>query len=210
LQGTAAIRDISDDTLGADPHAEVDPYLQPMTPGRDKLARAIWGLVYILLFRPSPRPLHAWRAFLLRCFGAKLGRNCHVYARARIWAPWNLECEDAAAIADDAVIYNAATVRLGSHAIVSQNAYICTATHDIDDPAFPLTSAAVCIGQYAWICARACVLPGVTVADGAVLGLASVAARDLEAWQVYVGSPAKKVRPRKRGIATPAHVPALT
>jgi putative colanic acid biosynthesis acetyltransferase WcaF len=56
------------------------------------------------------------------------------------------------------------------------------------------------IGRYAWICARACVLPGVTVGDGAVLGLGSVAARDLEEWCVYAGAPAKRVRQRKRQL----------
>jgi len=63
-----------------------DPYLMPYTSLASRAARAAWGLVYALLFRPSPRPLHAWRAFLLRCFGAQLGPRCHIYPRARIWA----------------------------------------------------------------------------------------------------------------------------
>ena len=53
-----------------------------------------WGVVYVLLLRTSPRPFHRWRVFLLRCFGAKLGKNCHIYGRARVWAPWNLICND--------------------------------------------------------------------------------------------------------------------
>ena len=137
---------------------------------------------------------------MLRCFGAKLGRNCHIYPGCRIWAPWNLRCEDGAAIADGAVIYNAAVVHLGVHAIVSQQAYLCTATHDIDDPAFPMISSPISIGRYAWVCARACVLPGVTVHDGAVLGLGAVAGRSLEAWQVYAGNPARRIRQRERHV----------
>ncbi len=98
--------------------------------------------------------MHAWRSFLLRCFGAKIGVHVHIYPGARIWAPWNLECDDYASIAEDAVIYNAATLFMSSHAIVSQQAYICTATHDIDDPAFRMIAAPIRLGRYSWVCAR--------------------------------------------------------
>jgi putative colanic acid biosynthesis acetyltransferase WcaF len=175
-----------------------DPYLVPQSSLRDRIARAVWSCTRTLLFRPTPRPAHAWRAFLLRCFGARLGPDCRIYPKCDIWAPWNLRCGDCATIADGAIIYNVAEVSLGSHAIVSQQAYLCGATHDIDDPAFPLTSAPISIGAYAWICARACVLPGVTVHDGAVLGMGAVAGKDLEAWQVYAGVPANRVRQRPR------------
>jgi putative colanic acid biosynthesis acetyltransferase WcaF len=175
-----------------------DPFLRPQTSTLNKLGRVCWNVVYTLLFRPSPRPLHAWRAFLLRCFGAKIGAHCHVYPGARIWAPWNLEMDDFASLADESVVYNAGKLFMSSHAVVSQQAYICTATHDFDDPAFPMVTAPIRLGRYSWICARACVLPGVTVGDGAVLGLAAVAAKDLEPWQVYAGNPATRVKQRRR------------
>lgn len=178
--------------------ASADPFLRPQTSRLNKLGRVAWGIVWLLLFRPSPRPLHAWRAFLLRCFGAKLAAHCHIYPGARIWAPWNLECEEYASVADEAVIYNAAKLFMGSHAIVSQQAYVCTATHDFDDPAFPMIASPIRLGRYAWVCARACVLPGVTLADGSVLGLAAVASKDLEPWQVYAGNPAKRIKQRRR------------
>lgn len=176
----------------------VDPYLAASTPVGDRIARACWGLAHLLLVRFSPRPLHAWRAWVLRAFGAKLGSHCHVYPAARIWAPWNLVCEDAVGIADGAVIYNPAPIRLASHCIVSQDAFLCGATHDLDDPAFPMVAKSIAIGRYAWICARAVVCPGVVVGDGAVLGIASVATRQLDPWTVYAGSPARALRRRRR------------
>jgi putative colanic acid biosynthesis acetyltransferase WcaF len=179
-------------------HVLVDPYLRPQTTRRSRLARALWHVTRALLFRPTPRPMHAWRAFILRSFGARLGPNCHVYAKCTIWAPWNLRCDEGACIADGAVVYNAAPVHLGSHAIVSQDAYLCTAGHDVDAPDFPMITAPISIGAYAWIGARACVLPGVTVHEGAVLGLGALASKDLEAWQVYAGVPARRIRQRKR------------
>lgn len=160
------------------------------------MRRLIWGIVYTLLFYPSPRPLHAWRALLLRCFGSTLGKNCHIYPKAKIWAPWNLSCGDVVAIADEAVIYNPEHISLGSHSTISQQAYLCGATHDPNHPAFPFVAAPIKIGAYAWICARATVQSGVHVAEGAVLGLGAVATKDLEPWSIYVGIPARKIKNR--------------
>ena len=178
--------------------AHADPYLRPSFSASDRAARLLWNLCWLLLYRPSPRPFFGWRSILLRLFGAKMGPRCHFYPASRVWAPWNLICADQVTAADGAEIYNAAPMHLESHVIVSQGAYLCGATHDFDDPAFPLLAYKSAFGAYAWICARAVVSPGVNVGEGAVLGLASVATRDLEAWGVYAGIPAVKVKERNR------------
>jgi len=175
-----------------------DPYLRPAFSLKNRLKRMVWSVCWLLLYRISPRPLHGWRAMLLRAFGAKMGKNCRFYPGSKVWAPWNLVCEDLVAVADGAEIYNPARVHLGSHAIVSQQAYICGATHDFNDPAFPLIAYATTIEAYAWVCARASVGPGVNLGEGAVLGLGSVATRDLEPWGVYIGVPAVKVKDRNK------------
>jgi putative colanic acid biosynthesis acetyltransferase WcaF len=175
-----------------------DPYLKPSFSLKDRARRAVWNACWLLLYRPSPRPLHGWRSMLLRVFGARMGPKCHFYPASRVWAPWNLSCADQVTLGDDAEIYNPAPIHLGSHAIVSQGAYLCGATHDFDDAAFPLLAYATQIGAYAWICARASVCPGVEVGEGAVLGLGSVASRNLDPWCVYAGSPARKVKERRR------------
>jgi putative colanic acid biosynthesis acetyltransferase WcaF len=175
-----------------------DPFLRPSFPLAHRVRRQLWNIVALLLFRPSPRPAHAWRAFLLGLFGARLGKDCHIYPSVEIWAPWNLRCGEVVAIADGAVIYNPQLVSIGSHAIISQQAYLCGASHDYTDPAFPLVSAPIQIGARAWICARAAVQMNVRVGEGAVLGLASVATRDLEPWTVYAGIPARPIKSRSQ------------
>ena len=127
-----------------------------------------------------------------------MGANCHFYPRSKVWAPWNLICADQVTAADGAEIYNPAPVSFGSHAILSQEAYVCGATHDYDDARFPLIAFTMHIGPYAWVCARASVAPGVNLGEGAVLGLGSVATRNLDAWGVYAGVPALKVKERLR------------
>jgi putative colanic acid biosynthesis acetyltransferase WcaF len=174
-----------------------DPYLRPAFSFETRLRRLVWNICWMLLYRTSPRPLHYWRSFLLRIFGAKMGPNCHFYPASKVWAPWNLVCAESVAAADGAEIYNPAPVTFGSHAILSQDAYICGATHDYDDPAFPLIAYVMSFGAYSWVCARASVAPGVSMAEGAVLGLGSVATRNLEAWTVYAGVPAIKVKQRQ-------------
>jgi putative colanic acid biosynthesis acetyltransferase WcaF len=179
-----------------------DAYLRPAFPRSVRMKRLAWNLVWTLLYRLSPRPFHGWRTMLLRFFGAKMGPHCHFYPRSKVWAPWNLICDDQVTAADGAEIYNPAPMSLGSHAILSQDSYICGATHDYDDPAFPLIAYAMHLGARSWICARASVAPGVNVGEGAVLGLGSVATRYLEPWMVYAGVPALKVKERARhGVA---------
>jgi putative colanic acid biosynthesis acetyltransferase WcaF len=175
-----------------------DPYLRPAFSFQDRLRRLNWNLCWAIFYRTSPRPLHSWRAFLLRLFGAKMGPDCHFYPRSKVWAPWNLICANQVTAGDGVEIYNPAPVTLGSHAILSQEAYLCGATHDYDDPAFPLIAYATTIGAYAWVCARASVAPGVNIGEGAVLGLGSVATRNLDPWTVYAGVPAVKVKERRQ------------
>ena len=96
----------------------------------NRLLRLVWGVVWIGLFRPSPRPFHAWRAFLLRVFGAKIGRNVHVYPGVRIWAPWMLEIGDDTGIGSGVNLYSMAPIRIGVRCVISQGAHLCCGSHD--------------------------------------------------------------------------------
>lgn len=178
--------------------AEPNPYQRPSFSLTHRLARLLWQVAYLLLYRISPRPMHAWRSLLLRLFGARVGPGCHFYPSGKIWAPWNLICEDCCTLADQAEIYNPSPIYLESHCIISQQAYICGASHDYNHPDFPMISCSMRLGAYSWICARASVSPGVNVGAGAVLGLGSVACNNLDPWSVYSGVPALKVKDRLR------------
>lgn len=180
-----------------------DPTLLPSYSVRNRAFRALWAVAYVLFYRPSPRLFHGWRIGLLRMFGARIGQKCHFHRTARIWAPWNLVCADRVCVADGVELYNPATLTMESHVTVSQRAYVCGATHLYNDAAFRLVSLPMRFGAYAWICARATVSPGVNVGRGAVLGLGSLATKDLDAFGVYAGVPARKVKERER-TAVPA------
>lgn len=174
---------------------------QPPTSLASKAGRAAWGAVWLLLYRPSPRPLHAWRRFVLRCFGARIARGAKPYPSATIWAPWNLEMGEGSTLGDGVDCYSVGLVRIGAHASVSQRAYLCAASRDIDDLAHPLMTAPIIIGDRGWVAAEAYVGPGVTIGEGAVVAARAVAVRDVPAWTVVAGNPARHVRSRALGSA---------
>lgn len=173
-----------------------DAHCGPSFSWRNRLFRALWGVVQALLYRPSPRPFHGWRSFLLRCFGARLGGGCHIYPKAEIWAPWNLVCGDEVGVADGAILYNQALITLGSRAVISQGAHLCTGTHDYTDPGFRLLARPIAIGAEAWVAAEAFIHAGVTVGEGAVVGARSVVTKDMAAWTVCAGHPCRPIKPR--------------
>ena len=174
---------------------QATPRDAPHGPG-NRLARALWGVVQATLFRFSPRPLHRWRCLLLKAFGANITWKSRVYPGARIWAPWRLTMGDHATLADGVDCYNVGGVTIGPDTTVSQYAYLCGATHDESDPAFPLIPKPIAIGARAWIAADVFVAPGVTVGEGTVVGARSSVFKNLPPWTVCVGTPAAPVRER--------------
>jgi len=162
----------------------------------NRAARIAWGVAYTLLFRPSPRPMHRWRNWLLRRFGAKLHPAARIYPRARIWAPWNLVMGEGATIADDVDVYAVDTITLGSRCVISQYCYLCGATHDFEQAERPLVALPITIGRDAWLAADVFVAPGTTIGDGTVVGARSSVFEDLEPWKICFGTPAKPVRDR--------------
>ncbi|MGA2494084.1 MAG: putative colanic acid biosynthesis acetyltransferase [Roseiarcus sp.] len=163
----------------------------------NRFYRLGFALVWLLLARWTPPQWHAWRRVILRVFGAEIASTAGVYSSARIWSPANLTVRDYAFIGPRTTIYSMARITLGPFALVSQGAHICAGTHDIEDPNFQLQAFPIVVGARAWIATEAFVGPGVTIGNGAVLGARGCAFRDLEAWTVYIGNPAKAVRPRK-------------
>jgi putative colanic acid biosynthesis acetyltransferase WcaF len=160
------------------------------------MGRVAWHLAYCLLFRPSPRFLHAWRRWLLRCFGAKVGRAVRTYPNIKVWAPWNLELGDYCSIGDGVDCYSVGRLVVGPYATVSQYSILCTATHDHEQLHCPLVVGDITIGPYAWICAQVFVMPDVEVGEGTVVGVRSTVLASLPAWSVAVGTPCRVIGPR--------------
>jgi putative colanic acid biosynthesis acetyltransferase WcaF len=175
---------------------QADRYQSPWSL-QERLMMLAWIIVHAILFRPTPKPLYRWRNLLLRLFGAKITGTPFVASSCIIKVPWQLTLEDHCALAHKCEVYNLGHVTLKARCVVSQYTYLCGGTHDLADPALPLLVGDIVIGEEAFIGAKAIVLPGVRVGEGAVLGAGAVAAKDLEPWTIYVGNPCKAVRKRE-------------
>jgi putative colanic acid biosynthesis acetyltransferase WcaF len=135
---------------------------------------------------------------LLRAFGAKVGRDVHIYPTTRITIPWNLDLGAGCAIGDRVTLYALGPITIGARATVSQGAHLCAGTHDLSVPSRPLLKPPISIGEDAWVCADAFVGPGVRIGKGAILGARAVTMRDLPDNTTAVGNPARRIEGKGR------------
>jgi putative colanic acid biosynthesis acetyltransferase WcaF len=173
-------------------HAQKSPYDSPWSP-REKAAMLLWQICWAAFCAWTPKPFNAWRLFWLRLFGAKISGRPFVHQRARIALPWNLTLHDRACLGDRADAYSLGPIELHEASTVAQEAYLCTGTHDFDSPTLALQTAPISIGPHAFVCARAFILPGVTVGARAIVGACAVVTRDVAPGSRVAGNPARPV-----------------
>lgn len=169
---------------------------------RDTLQRWAWLLVEKTLFRWSPRPLHAWRAWLLRCFGANIPAPAKVvvFPTVTVHFPWQLSLAPRAMLGPGVRVYNVAPVRLGYGVNISQFTHLCAGSHDYTRWELPSTFGAIAIGDNVWIAAEVFVGPGVSIGELCVVGARSVVVDDLPARKICVGHPCRPIKDRPTPI----------
>lgn len=165
-------------------------------PRSEVLRRWLWLLVQSTLFRWSPRPLHGFRAWLLRLFGANITGPVVVFPTAKVMFPWKLSLAPRSMVGPHVNLYNLAPVRLEYGANLSQHTHLCAGTHDFTRWSMPLVTAPIVIGRNAWLGADVFVGPGVTVGELCVVGARSVVVKDLPARHVCAGSPCRPLHER--------------
>jgi len=178
-----------------------DPFKgAPSFPFMHRLFRLVWRFVWFILSSWTPPSMHKWRVLLLRLAGADVHYSAHVYGSAKIWFPPNLHMDAQSCLGPNVNCYNMSPISLGSGAIVSQGAFLCTGTHDIDSINFQIQSFPINIGSNAWVAADSFIGPGVDVGEGAVVGARSVLFKDADSWCVYAGNPARYIKNRSNAI----------
>lgn len=164
---------------------------------KNKISRLVWNVVRLILFRPFvSRLFKKWRVLVLKCFGAKIEWSSHVYASAKIWAPWNLEMGTNAALGPNVDCYNQGKISIGANTIISQKTHLCASSHDYTKKDFPLVLKPIQIGNGVWVATDVFVGPGVTIADKAVIAARAVVVKDVEENTIVGGNPAKIIKSR--------------
>ena len=176
-------------------HVNLSNYHEPKP---HRIKQLSWRLINATIFRLFPgTQLRYIRNVILKAFGADIPYNISVFSTAKIFAPWNLKMGKHSCIGPNAEIYNKDKVIIGDNSVVSQGAFLCTASHDITDSKNPLITAPIIISDSVWIAADAFVNMGVTIGEGAVIGARAVVTKDVEPWSVVGGNPARFIKHRK-------------
>ena len=165
---------------------------------KSKLARTVWNVVWLLLFRPTPRGklFRPWRIALLKLFGAKVKWTSNVLPSCRIWQPWKLTMGEYACLSENVDCYTVDEITIEDQATVSQGVRLCTASHNTASKIMELETAPITIESNAWVAGWAIVLPGVTVGEGAVVAAGAVVTKDVAPWTVVGGNPAMFIKKR--------------
>ncbi|MEE1945159.1 WcaF family extracellular polysaccharide biosynthesis acetyltransferase [Pedobacter sp. KR3-3] len=164
-------------------------------PGASALKITCWYLTSMLFFRSGLMPISSVLVFLLRLFGAKIGKDVRIKPYIYVHYPWKLSVGDYSWLAE-CRIENLDQVNIGNNVCVSQQAMLLTGNHDYKKTGFDLITKPITLEDGVWIGAKAIVCPGIKAHSHAVLTVGSIATKDLAAYSIYQGNPAVKVKDR--------------
>ncbi|GAB4384062.1 MAG: putative colanic acid biosynthesis acetyltransferase [Salibacteraceae bacterium] len=165
-------------------------------PGAGRLKRMLWYITNALLFRSSLLLPYSLKRWVLKLFGARIGKGVVIKPSVSIKYPWYLTVGDHTWIGERVWIDNLTHVIIGNHVCISQGALVLSGNHDFTKSTFDLLVKEIVIEDGAWIGARAVITQGVKIGSHAVLTVGSVANRDLSPYGIYRGNPAEKIKER--------------
>lgn len=160
------------------------------SPGRGGLVRLLWYYTSLCLFESSWFLHSPSKTRLLRLFGATVDSGLVIHPNVRIKYPWRLSVGKNCWIGREVWIDNLDDVHLESDVCLSQQAYLCTGSHDHRVSTFDLKTGPIVIEHGAWVCCRATVLGNSRVPRMEVVPAASVFSNK----QASEGFPVRKPR----------------
>lgn len=164
--------------------------------GRNAVVVQLWWIVQSIFFKKSPQFAYGWRRFLLRIFGAKIGKKVIIRPTVKITYPWKIQIDDYSWIGDDVILYSLGEIEIGKNVVISQKSYICTGSHDYLKEFFPIFAKKITIEDESWLATDVFVAPGITIKKGTVVGSRSSVYKNLPAGWLCYGNPAKPIKKR--------------
>jgi putative colanic acid biosynthesis acetyltransferase WcaF len=165
-------------------------------PGGNAAKRMVWFYINAWFFKTSILPVSGLKVWLLRLFGAEIGKKVVIKPGVNIKYPWLLHIDNNCWIGENVWIDNLVMVHIGKNVCLSQSAMLLTGSHNYKSPAFDLITGNIILEDGVWVGACAIVNHSVRVSSHAVLTAGSVATKNLEPYFIYQGNPAQKIRPR--------------
>ena len=169
--------------------------------GASKFKWLLWFVSNALFVTNPANPFNSIRVFVLRLFGAKIGKGVIIKHRVNVKFPWNLEIGDHCWIGEAVWIENQGKVKIGKSCCLSQGTVLMTGNHNYKKVTFDLIVKPITLEDGVWLGASSMITQGVTCHSHSVLGVASVASFDLESYTIYAGNPCKEIRKREMDTA---------
>nr|WP_294930707.1 putative colanic acid biosynthesis acetyltransferase [uncultured Flavobacterium sp.] len=174
---------------------EIPKYIDTI-PKSDKIYRLIWRIISLFLFKPFSLPFfNGWRIFLLKIFGAQIGKNCNIYASAYIPSPRNLVMGMHSTLGPEVKLHIGKTI-IGNKVTISQRSYLCSATHETNSLNLPFVAGEIKIKDFAWIAAETFIMTNIIIGEGAIVGARSVVFKEVKDWTIVGGNPAVFLKKR--------------
>lgn len=161
------------------------------------IKRILWHYTNMLVFKSGMFPLYGCKVFLLKLFGAKMGHGVLIKPYVNIKYPWFLSVGNNVWIGEDVWIDNLAHVTIHNNVCLSQGALLLTGSHDHNSTSFGLIVKPIILEAGVWICAKAIVCAGVSCHTHAVVTAGSVITKNCDAYGIYKGNPAMKIKQRE-------------
>jgi putative colanic acid biosynthesis acetyltransferase WcaF len=164
--------------------------------GKNALVVQLWWFVQAIFINTSPQFMYGWRRFILRLFGAEIGKGVIIRPSVKITYPWKVKIGNYSWIGDDVVLYSLGEIEIGKNTVISQKSYICTGSHNMYSVSFDIFAKKITIKDGCWIATDVFVAPGVTIENDVVVGARSSVFNSLAENKVCIGNPAKPIKDR--------------
>ena len=164
--------------------------------GASRFKQILWYFTNIIFFINPLNFSNSSKIWLLKIFGARIGKKVVIKPGVNIKYPWLLEIGDYSWIGEKAWIDNLTKVTIRSNVCISQGAMLLTGNHNYKSTGFNLIVSGIDLQDGVWIGARCLICPGVTCGSHSVLTALSVATKNMEAYKIYQGNPATEIRER--------------
>ena len=166
--------------------------------GRNPIIVQFWWLIQGTLFRMSPQFMYGFRRFLLRLFGAKIGKKVIIRPSVKITYPWKLSIGDYSWIGDQVDLYTLGNIIIGKNVVISQKSYLCTGSHDYLKEDFSIFQKPIIIQDQVWVASDVFIAQGITIGEGSIVAARSSVFKDIPSNKICAGSPVKIIRERIR------------
>jgi putative colanic acid biosynthesis acetyltransferase WcaF len=150
-----------------------------------KFKYLVWLIISNFIFLTNIPYPNTLKIFILRLFGAKIGKGCVIKPWVKIKLPWKLCIGDHVWLGESAWLDNISDINIGNNVCISQNALLLTGNHDYNSSSFDLISKPLQIEDGVWVCANATITGGVNVRSHSVIGVGVIITQDTTSFSIY-------------------------